>query len=43
MAGSEGRRATRNGVPGKIVKVTVYERFVPDDYHKHQDKNKKGR
>ena len=35
------RRTTRDGVPGKVIKVAPkegYERFVPDRYHEHPRK-----
>jgi hypothetical protein len=37
---TEGRRVTRNGVPGKMVKVTTNERFVPDTYKDHGGKKR---
>lgn len=40
---AEGRRSVRNGVPGKVVVVERYERWVPDDYDKNQHGSKKKR
>jgi hypothetical protein len=37
------RRTTRDGVPGKIIKVAPkegYERFVADRYHHHDKKHR---
>lgn len=35
------KRTMRNGVPGKLVKVEEYDRFVPDDYRHHPTKKKR--
>jgi hypothetical protein len=40
---AEGRRTTRNGVPGKIVEVKTYPRFVADEYDKKYSGSKKKR